>query len=272
MKNGVSIVILFILIGMFQTANALERTRLGLVKEGELSFLSGLEYLEGDYGTPDSTSLWRIPISISYRNTNLGFFASIPLLFASSDGDIIVNSKTSMTKMTVAPVSSDTGRQSVSGIGDIVVSGSYYFTPDFRNETTYRLTGIYKFGTANVNKGLGTGENDISIEGGATKNIDEYILSGTLGYEINGESPDFDYNDVLYGTVGLTKQLAMNNRLGSYLFYSQALTDVSDAPLEFSIFYSQPVAKTRDIYLFLSKGLSDGSPDFSIGGNIQFYY
>lgn len=272
MKKRVSIVILFIAIGMFQTANALERTRLGLVKEGEFSLLTGLEYQEGDYGTTDSTSLWRIPISISYRNTNFGFSASMPLLFAASDGDIIINSKTSMPKMTMLPTSSRTGQQNVSGIGDVVVSGSYYFTPDFRNEISYRLTGIYKLGTADVNKGLGTGENDLSFEGGATKNIDEYALSGTLGYEINGDSPDFNYNDVLYGTVGLTRQLAMNKQLGSYLYYSQALTDVSDAPLEFSIFYSQPVAKTRDIYLFLSKGLSDGSPDFSIGGSLQIYF
>ena len=272
MKKRVSIVILFILIGIFQTATALERTRLGLVKEGEFSLLAGLEYQEGDYGAPESTSLLRIPISISYRNTNFGFFASMPLLFAASDGEIIINSKTSMPKKTAPPTSSGTGRQTVSGIGDIVVSGSYFFTPDYRNETTYRLTGIYKLGTADVNKGLGTGENDLSFEGGATKNIDEYILSGTLGYEINGDSPDFNYNDVLYGTVGLTKLLAMNKQLGSYLYYSQALTDVSDAPLEFSIFYSQPVAKTRDIYLFLSKGLSDGSPDFSIGGSLQIYF
>ena len=141
-----------------------------------------------------------------------------------------------------------------------------------RDEITYRLTGSYKLGTADANKGLGTGENDLYLEGGAAKNIDEYILSGTLGYEISGDSPDFNYNDVMYGTAGLTKQMAMNKQMGTYLYFSQALTDVSDAPLELSFFYRQPVATTRDIYLFLSKGLSDGSPDFSIGGSLQFYF
>ncbi len=64
----------------------------------------------------------------------------------------------------------------------------------------------------------------------------------------------------------------MNKQIGSLLRFSQAVTDVSDEPLELSIFYSQPIAKTRDIYLYLSKGLSNGSPDFSLGGTIQFYY
>ncbi len=272
MNKSAGIVILFLVVGMFQTASALERTRLGLVKEGEFSLLTGLEYQEGDYGAPESTSLLRIPLSITYRKTNFSLFASMPLLFASSDGDIITSNKTSRPKMTEVPSSSGKGQQTASGIGDLVLSGSYFFPTDFRNETSYRLTASLKLGTADASEGLGTGEDDYSIEGGAAKTIDEYILSGTLGYEFNGDSPIFNYNDVFYGTVGLTKQLAMNKQIGSLLYFSQALTDDSEEPLELSIFYSQPVAKTRSVYFYLSKGLSNGSPDFSLGGTIQFYY
>lgn len=272
MNKHTLILILFILLGTFQTADALERDRLGLVKEGEFSLLTGMEYQEGDYGTSDTTSLLRIPISVTYRKTNFSFFASIPLLFASSEGDIIINSKTTMPKMTALPTASGSSKNTASGIGDTVLSGSYYLTPDFRKETEYRLTAVYKLATADENKGFGTGEDDIAFEVGATKSIDEYALSGTLGYEFNGDSPDFNYNDVFYGTAGLTKRLPAYSQVGTYLYFSQALTDTSDAPLELSFFYSQPVVKTRSIYLFLAKGLSNGSPNFSLGGNIQFYY
>ena len=274
MKKRVSIVILFTLLGMFQTAIALERDRLGLVNEGEFSLLTGLDYQEGDYGSPESTSLWRVPISLSYRKKNFSLFASLPLLLATSDGDIIISNKTSMGQHPNSPPSSGSQQQTqtVSGIGDIMFSGSYYITPDFRNEITYRITGSIKLGTADENKGLGTGENDFFFEGGVIKHIDEYILSATLGYEISGDSPVFEYNDVFYGTAGLSKLLSKNSRIGSSLYFSQAITDTSDSPLELSIFYTQPVAKTRSIYLFLSKGFSDGSPDFSVGGRIQFYY
>ena len=272
MNRSATIVILFIVVGIAQTATALERTRLGLVKEGEFSLLTGLEYQEGDYGTSESTSLLRIPFSITYRKTNFSLFASMPLLFASSDGDIITSNKTSTSRVTELPSSAGKGRQTVAGIGDMVLSGSYYFSADLRSETSYRLTASLKLGTADESEGLGTGENDLFIEGGTVKNIDEYMLSGTLGYEINGDSPVFNYNDVWYGAVGLTKQLAMNKQIGSLLYFSQAQTDVSGAPLELSVFYSQPVAKTRSVYFYLSKGLSNGSPDFSLGGTIQFYY
>jgi hypothetical protein len=274
MNKSVSIIILFILLGISQAAMALERTRLGLVKEGEFSLITGLNYQEGDYGTPESTSLWRVPISITYRKTNFSLFASVPLLYASSEGDIIITNKTTMPKKNAPPPppTVSTEQQTESGIGDIVLSGSYFFMPDFRNEITYRLTGTVKLGTADETKGLGTGENDFAVEGGVTKNIDEYILSGTIGYEISGDSPSFTYNDVFFGTLGLTRQLAMNKQIGSLLYFSQAHTDNTEAPLELSVFYSQPIAKSRDIYLYLGKGLSNGSPDFSVGGSIQFYF
>lgn len=270
MNKRTSILILFILFGTFQTADALERDRLGLVKEGELSLLTGADYRQGDYGTSDSTSLLSIPFSVTYRKTNFSFFASIPLLFASSDGDIIVNSKTNNPRQSTPTTRSSNNTET--GIGDTVLSGSFYYTPDYHQESEYRLTAIYKLATADEDKGFGTGEDDYAFEAGVAKNIDEYILSGTLGYEINGNSPDFAYNNVYYGAAGLTKNLPEYTQIGGYLSFSQALTDSSDAPLELSIFYSKPVAKNRNLYLFASKGFSDGSPDFAIGANIQFDY
>ncbi len=272
MNKCISIVILFILLWTLPTANALERDRLGLVEQGEFSLLTGLQYEEGDYGTSDSTSLWRIPISVSYRKTNFSLFASVPFLFASSDGDIVISSRPNKGSPGMSSSTLRTKDEIVSGIGDIVLSGSYYPPPDVRKEIEYRLTAIYKLGTADADKGFGTGEDDISLETGAVKHIDEYALSGTLGYEISGDTPDFSYHDVFYGTAGLTKQLARNKQIGGYLYFSQALTDASKEPLELSFFYYTPTAKTRSLYLFLSKGLSDGSPDFSLGGSLQFYY
>ena len=274
MNKCASILILFISAGMFQTATALERTRAGQVEEGKFSLSTGLDYQQGDYGSPDSTSLWRVPISISHQAERFSVSASMPLLYATSDGDINISNRGSMSGPGGAGGSATgkSGQQTVSGIGDIELSGSYYFTPDFRDELSYRLTGIVKLGTADENKGLGTGENDISLEGGVKKSIDEYILSATLGYEIIGDTPVFNYDDVFYGQLGLSKQLAKNKELGTSLYYAQAGSDNTEAPLELTFFYRKPILKNRDVYFFFSKGLSDGSPDFSAGGSIQFYY
>lgn len=256
---------LLVSINLLQFANAVERDRPVLLTAGEVSFLTGLEYQQADYGTTDSTDLWRIPLGLGYRIENFSLFASMPLLFASSDSAIIVTHRMSTSAMR-------TGKSSVSGIGDLTLSGTFYFTPDVLNSASYHLTGGVKFGTADAGKGLGTGEDDFFIEGGVNKNIDSYVLSVELGYEISGDTTDFNYDDVLYGTVGLAKWTNMNSQTGSYLYYSQSQVSGLDAPLELNVFYSQFISKDRSVYYFVAKGLSDGSPDFSFGGYLQFYY
>lgn len=265
LKKSLSIFMLLVWINPLQFANAVERDRPILLTAGELSFLTGLEYQQADYGTTDSTDLWRIPLGLGYRLNNFSLFASMPLLHAGSDGNILATHKTSRAFM-------HSGRNSVSGIGDITLSGTFYFTPDTRNSASYSFTGGVKFGTADTGKGLGTGEDDFFIEVGADKNMDNYALSAMLGHEISGDTTDFNYDDVLYGTVGLAKWTTMSSLLGSYLYYSQSQVSGLEAPLELNVFYSQFIARNRSIYYFIAKGLSDGSPDFSLGGNIQFYY
>ena len=93
-----------------------------------------------------------------------------------------------------------------------------------------------------------------------------------MGYDINGSPPGFDFDDVFYGQLGLTKQLAKNRKIGTSLYYSQIVSGTTEAPLEVSFFYRQPALQDRDVYFYLAKGLSNGSPDFSLGGRIQFYY
>ncbi|MDT8451985.1 MAG: hypothetical protein RQ936_04470 [Gammaproteobacteria bacterium] len=265
LKKILSNIMLLIWINPLAFANAVERDRPVLLAIGELSFLTGLEYQQADYGTTDSTDLWRIPLGLGYRLNNFSLFASMPLLHAGSDGNIIATHKTSRTFM-------HSGRNSVSGIGDLTLSGTFYFTPQTRNTASYHLTGGVKFGTADADKGLGTGEDDLFIEAGAYKNIDSYVLSAELGYEISGDAADFNYKNALYGTAGLAKWTQNRGQLGGYLYFSEAQVSGLEEPLELNLFYTQFISKDHSVYYFISKGLSHGSPDYALGGNIQFYY
>jgi len=280
MRIRVSAFVIFLFPVLFNSAAALERTRLGLVEQDESTLSTGLEYEQGDYGTPYTTSVWRLPFNYNWRHGDFSFFASLPLLYAESDGLITVSNKTShrhggpmsgsmpgsMPGSTIA----STG-ETASGIGDIRLAGSYFFPADYRNELVYRVTGIVKFGTASSSEGLGTGENDFALEGGAVKYIDEYIVSATLGYEINGDSDIYNYNDVFYGGVGVTKLLSGNRQAGVTLSASEAVTPVGEKPLLVTGFYRQPVSgRARYLSFFAGTGLSDGSPDIILGMDILF--
>jgi hypothetical protein len=252
------------------SAFALERTRLGLVNETESSLMTGLEYKTGDYGTPDTTRVWSIPLNYSYRRGQYGLFASVSYLSAESTGDeIIVDSK--MTKKKAQQTATTTG-SSASGFGDIVVAGTYYFPTDYKKAFSYRATGILKLGTADESEGLGTGETDVAFEGGAVKVLDEYKLAFTFGYEINGDSRVYEYNDVFYGSVGLTRQLLRKRQVGGAVYVSEAVTPGGDEPLEISGFYRHPLSQLQDLYFYAGAGLSDASPDFMLGGLIQIHF
>lgn len=272
LKKSLRILSLFILIEISAPAHALERTRPLLFTDGELSWLTGLEYQQADYGTTDSTGLWRIPLGVGYRLNSFSFFASMPLLFASSDGIVHVTNKTSSSTSTNLSPTSRSGKNNVSGIGDVTLSGTFYLTPDFHRAISYHLTAAVKLGTADENQGLGTGENDFFLEGGVQKNIDGFVLAATLGYEISGDAPDFEYENALYGTVSFAIPMSMKRQLGASLFFSQAQLQGTEAPLELTVFYQQAVNKSYSVYYFIANGLSDGSPDYSLGGNVQFYY
>jgi hypothetical protein len=261
---------------VFNSAGALERTRLGLDEQDESSLSTGLEYERGDYGTPDSTDVWRIPIDYTWRHGDFSLFAELPLLYANSDGQIVVGNKTShrrggpMTGPMSGSTTTSTG-ESASGIGDIRLAGTYRFPADYRRDLVYRVTGIVKFGTASSSDGLGTGEDDFALEGGAVKHLDEYILSATFGYEFNGDSNTYDYNDVLYGSVGGTKWLSGNRQAGMTLSASEAVTPGGDEPVAITGFYRQPVSgRARYLSFYASKGLTDGSPDIMLGLQVLF--
>ena len=264
-----SLLILILLLGSSHLLQALERTRLGLVQIDEFSLLAGLEYSEGDYGTPDTTTLWKIPLNLTYRKNQYSFTASLPLLSAQSDGEIIITNKTSKKKTTTT---TSTTSESSSGIGDFTLSGTYYFLPTLPDELTYRITGIIKLGTASASENLGTGETDLAIEGGLQKPVNKIIYSASIGYVLNGDSDTYDYNNVFYTYLGLTGLIDRNKNLGGTLYLSEAVTDTTEAPAELSVFYSQAILTNKNIYFYYTKGLSNGSPDFALGATLQFYF
>ncbi|MCO6413959.1 MAG: transporter, partial [Thiogranum sp.] len=248
---------------LLQSAGALERAvRLDALETQESWLATGLEYERGDYESPDTTSVWRVPVQFGWRRGDVSITAAVPFLYAQSDGAITVSTATTGKRRgNNAQPATQTGSESASGIGDIELAASYHLPADYRRELAYRMTGIVKLGTASSSDGLGTGENDFALEGGAVRGFDEFLVSAALGYEFNGDADNIDYDDVFYGSLGGAMQLRGKRRAGATLYASESVISGADDPLEITLFYQQPVSATRDLYLYLVRGLSDASPD-----------
>ena len=146
------------LLGLVSSGYALEPSDVGIKEASGYSLSLGLEYESGDYGTPDTTELWSVPVGIHYVKGDISAGVSTSYMSASSTGAITTSSMGGMSR-------SNTSVSSASGIGDINMYASYQL-PEAKDATiSYHATARLKLGTADADKGLGTGENDYALEG-----------------------------------------------------------------------------------------------------------
>jgi hypothetical protein len=232
-----------------------------LLTEG-ITYSVGLEFDSGDYGTGDTTETLRIPLGINYSNGSYFAGVTIPYISAESTGSVIISNMSRMRTITVSPDSD------VSGMGDLKLYAGYNFPGS--QLSNYYVSVLVKLGTADENKGLGTGENDYSIEGGMRTKMDKYSLFGSVGYQISGDTATIDYDDVFYADVGISTQQKKGRQLGMMVEFATSATPGFDDPVELTGFMDIMLANKRRLHLFASLGLSDGSPDYGVGVNYFF--
>ncbi|MFO7650989.1 MAG: hypothetical protein R6X13_06605, partial [bacterium] len=66
------------------------------------------------------------------------------------------------------------------------------------------LTGKVKFGTADFDQGLGTGEQDYSLQAGLFRFFDRFTAIGTAGYTVRGDPDDVDLDDQFFASRSST--------------------------------------------------------------------
>lgn len=260
-RNYLQIVTGLYLCGLAMVSQAVEQRDLGLAQTDGLYLTVGLEYETGDYGTSSTTDLLQLPVGIDYLNGRLSAGLNTSFLAAKSNGAITVSSMGRMTSISHSTVRDTT----VSGIGDVNMYASYRLPTTDEAEISYHITGRVKIGTADQNKGLGTGENDYAIEGGVLTRLQKLYLFANLGYQLTGDSTTVNYKNVWYGNAGTTYPLSTSRSLGAILELSQAATPGFDSPAQLTMFLNQAITRQRQLYFYVLLGLSNGSPDSGAG-------
>lgn len=254
------------LLALAGVAGSAERRDVGLsVLEG-YSLTTGLEYESGDYGTSATTKLWRIPLALDYVNGRFSAGINTSYLNAKSSGVIVVGGMTHMggVSRSISSVSS------ASGMGDVNMYTRYQFPQARDSDTVYHVTGRIKLGTADEQKGLGTGENDYAVEGGFLAPYQKVYVFGNLGYQISGDSATVNYDNVFYLNAGATYAIQAGRSVGAMLKISQAVNPAFDGPASLTLFLNQELDKQRIMFFYVMLGLSNGSPDTGAGVDITF--
>lgn len=227
-----------------------------------LSLGTGFDFSTGKYGGTKAVNILYIPVTATYETGDWTLKLTVPYLMISGAG------------AGVLPGLGRTGRASTgktvttvhAGLGDVVASAGYEFY-DARN-LTLDLVGKVKFGTADRNRGLGTGMNDYSAQVDGAYVVDKTTLFATAGYKIVGSPPGLPLNNVAFGTIGAAHKLGDGATAGAMLDVAQSPSAAGAAPRTVTAYLSRKIGHSARFQPYVVKGFSDGSPAFGVGAMI----
>jgi len=236
--------------------------------EGQLSVSAGYDYTSGTYGGSNTTTITTVPVTLNYLNDAWRVTVTVPWISVTGDGSVIPGpggplSFTSGGRF-FGMGSRSTTTYTNSGLGDVTADLGYALFPE--SGSFYEVSLRAKFGTADPDKGLGTGENDYALQFDAIVGqggVSPYL---TAGYYITGDTDTFTYNDVPYGSLGLMFRPGKNASLGIGFDYRQATVDGTEDLRQASAFYGWQGQDGWTGSLSALYGLSDTAPD--VGFNI----
>jgi len=226
------------------------------------TFGIGAEYTTGDYGTSRDTDIWYFPVTLGYETERNRVALTVPYVSVDGPGTAVPGpGRGAGVRSGFAPV--DDRRRS--GLGDILLEGSHNLVSESPDSARLDLTGKIKFGTAERDEVLGTGEDDVGVQLDAERNFGANGVFGTIGYLFTGEPPGTDYRNVAYGTLGAQHRFGGGTRFGAALDGQQAIARGTPSALEMRVFLSGRTDARTEVTGYALRGLRDGSPDWGAG-------
>lgn len=258
---------------------------------GHSTLAAGFDYSSGSYGTPSTTDIWDVPLSLGYMADRWSVKVTVPWVNISGannvipgigrvengnpqgrgqgrgigNGNIIGGGTT-----VVVPVTETTG--SASGLGDVVAQATYGVVRDDAARFGLDLTGKVKFGTASTSKGLGTGQNDYGLNLDAYKGFGAWTVFGGAGWMKYGSSQYIVLNNGWNANFGAGYKLSSTDDLGGYFYYRQKIADAGYAVRELTGYWNHRFSDAWRLQAYVLAGFSDGSPDWGAGASLRYAF
>jgi len=200
-------------------------------------------YLQGDFGSPVTEKLSMLNFSLGRIESKYDLSVSIPYLYLNR--------------------SDATDSISQNGTGDLVARGGYELVNEARSGFSFYGSLAIKIGLADETRGLGTGENDVSLNFNLSKQWHQIRGTFYTGYINNGDPLNINYsNTPLYG-IRVARYFGLTSAYLS-IQKSKALVNTNNDPVSFSGGLYHMLNLQYTFRGQISFGLSDGSPDYGL--------
>lgn len=227
---------------------------------GRASLAAGIFYSSGHYGAPTTTEVLYVPLIARYETDDYALGLTVPYLSITGngervDGEVFFDSRSS-------------DRITSSGLGDVIAAASYTVYRGKEPRPWLDLTGFVKFGTADKKQELGTGENDYAAQLDAYQRAGRFSWFTSLGYKVPGSPPGLRLGPVTYGSAGGRYAFTYEHSAGAMWSGQEALPYSNTPQSEATVFYGWVLSPRYKVQFFTSRGLTPGSPDWSVGTTV----
>jgi hypothetical protein len=223
----------------------------------------GTEYTTGDYGGDASVYEFYLPVTATVDFARVALRLTVPFL------SVRAPELTTITGPDGQPVIGEGPTTTESGLGDVLASITVFEVLSAGGgDFALDLTGKVKFGTADEGKGLGTGEQDYSLQADVFRFFDRTTLMGTVGYAFRGDPAGYDLDDTFFASVGASYRVTERSRVGAFFDFRDSSVPDSDTLQELSAWVSTGVGERGHVQFYVLAGFGDSSPDW--GGGLSF--
>jgi hypothetical protein len=230
-----------------------------------LSISAGAEYTTGTYGGDTDIEDFYVPVRATVDFRRLSFRLTVPYLSVRAPEGTVI------TGPGGEPIPGTGDIVTNSGIGDVIASVTVLDV--IRNRRlgfAMDLTGKVKFGTADADKGLGTGENDFTVKADFLKFTDSITWIGSIGYKFRGQPPGATLDDALLASAGGIYRFNRDTRAGMFFDYRESSIG-ADATQELSLFVSNRISTDWKFQAHVFKGFTDSGADWGGGFQVKRY-
>lgn len=258
--------------------------------DGKLSLSAGADYSSGKYGTSVTTDIWSVPLTAAYQTDRWTFKLTVPYINISGSSNVIPGAGPvdngnphgrglgGIVGGVLNPGAGSGGSSatassgSASGLGDVVASAGYELFSSADRTAGLDLTGKVKFGTADADKGLGTGKNDYGVALDTYKVAGDWTAFGGVGWMKYGSSRYIQLQNGFNANVGADYRVGAGDHFGAYYYYREKIASAGAAQSELTAYWNHRLDDSWRLQAYALGGLSDGSPDWGGGASLKYTF
>jgi hypothetical protein len=226
----------------------------------------GAEFSRGKFGQSTPTETWYYPVSLKYERGPFTLKGSVSYLTIKGPANVVGGGEDFID------LGGTAATRSVSGWGDLVVGGTWAVYESSASGWLVEAGAKIKFGTADENRGLGTGKNDYSLQGDVYKSLGSGTLFFTIGNRKMGDPEGVDLRDPWFTSLGWSQRLTPATSAGLVYDFRQPVVAGHDPAREITAFVSHKLTNTWKLQAYAVGGLSNASPDAALGLVISASY